>query len=385
MLLEVIATIVNGGGSSSRPLPVIREQLIMDEDRDTIRTLHHTIQIKARQRLMIGRNRSRNSRVNENENENEISGSTRDDVLLPVQVPDAVVVLQQDVKARLSVNGTALRADDDASISSLRHITTTTTNTSNNNNIEDSNNNTAAVIVVVVDCHLTIILEAPPLPTLTIRPLILPRLLQLGPLWGPEEGGTLIRLHGEGLFSQSLLLLQTMVGEAAAAVDSTTTATSSSNNNNNDRGVPHVRFGSVSVPCERINDTTLCCLSPPHPPGIVKVSLVRCNSISHNNHNNSHNNHNNHLTGNNNRILLEEDDEDEQDETTFEYVRLGAAFDTIFATTNSYCPLRSRQKQDPTNNNDNTNNNGVTIDNNNNGVIDNNNNDDDDDDNGFTG
>merc|ERR1740130_2122053 len=149
---------------------------------------------------------------------------------------------------------------------------------------------------------------------------------------------------------------------AAAVADSTTTT--SSNNNNNDRGVPHVRFGSVSVPCERINDTTLCCLSPSHPPGIVKVSLVRCNSISHNhNHNNNRNNSN--LTDNNRRILEEDDDDEElQDETTFEYVRLGAAFDAIFATTNSYCPLRSRsQKQD----------------NNNNGVIDNTNDDDDDD------
>ncbi|OEU12053.1 hypothetical protein FRACYDRAFT_270507 [Fragilariopsis cylindrus CCMP1102] len=378
MLLEVIATIVNGGGSSNRPLPsVIREQLIMDEDKETIRTLHHTIQRKARQRLIIGR--SRNSRVNdnenedENENESEISGGSRDDVIIPVQVPDdATVVLQQDVKARLSVDGTALRADDDAPIASLRHTITTTTH---NNNIDDSNNNNASVDVVV-DCQLTI-LEAPPLPTLTTR-LLLPRLLQLVPLWGPEEGGTLIRLHGEGLFSQSLPLLQTMAGEAAAA-DSTTSSSSNNNNNNNnsnDRGVPHVRFGSVSVPCERINDTTLCCLSPPHPPGIVKVSLVRCRHISHSNNNNNNNNINNNsnLTGNNNRIILEEDDDDEelQDETTFEYVRMGAAFDAIFATTNSYCPLRSRQKQDHTDNN---------------GVLDNNNNDDDDDDddNGFTG
>ncbi|OEU12462.1 hypothetical protein FRACYDRAFT_219394, partial [Fragilariopsis cylindrus CCMP1102] len=128
MLLEVIATIVSNGGSSSRPLPsVIREQLLMDEDLETIRTLHHTIQRKARQRLMIGRNRNSRVNDNENENENEISGSRRDDVIIPVQVPDDTVVLQQDVTARLSVNGTALRADDDAPISSLlRHITTTT-------------------------------------------------------------------------------------------------------------------------------------------------------------------------------------------------------------------------------------------------------------------
>jgi len=316
MLFEVIATIVDDGSSSRPPLPTIREQLIMEEDRDTVRTLHHTIQMTARQRL--------HGRINGNGtgNGNERRGISTRDYDVVVQILDDAVV-QYDVEAKLSVNGTDLRADDDAPISSLRHLvrrndnatispntnaTTTTTTSSNNNN--------ASAVVFVVDCQLTIV-EAPPLTRS-------PRLLQLGPLWGPEEGGTLIRLYGEGLSS-------------SVAAESSTSS--------NNRGVPHVRFGSsVSVPCERINDTTLCCLSPQHPPGIVKVSLVQC-GISHNN--------NSQLTGSN--IILEDD----LDETTFEYVRMGAAFDAIFATTNSYCPLRSQQqqqqKQDQNNNKNATN------------------------------
>jgi len=347
MLLEVIATIVNDGSSSSSsssrpPLPAIREQLRMEEDSDTVRTLHHTIQMTARQRLLSringNGNGNVNGNVNGNGNENERRGSSTGDHDVVVQILDEAVV-QYDVEARLSVNGTALRADDDASISSLRHLvrrndnattsphthaatTTTSANTSTNNN--------AATLVVVVDCQLTVV--EPPSVTRS------PRLLRLGPLWGPEEGGTLLRLHGEGFLSP---LLQRRMGEV-------TDSSTSSNN----RSVLHVRFGSsVSVPCEQINDTTLCCLSPQHPPGIVKVSLVRC-GISHNNNNNN----NNQLTGG--RIRQEE----ELDETTFEYVRMGAAFDAIFATTNSYCPLRSQQQQQQKqdqNNDKHTTNNGV--------------------------
>ena len=114
MLFEVIATIVDDGSrsssSSSRPpLPTIREQLIMEEDRDTIRTLHHTIQMTARQRL--------HGRINDNGNGNERRGISTRDYDVVVQILDDAVV-QYDVEAKLSVNGTDLWADDDAPISS---------------------------------------------------------------------------------------------------------------------------------------------------------------------------------------------------------------------------------------------------------------------------
>lgn len=105
------------------------------------------------------------------------------------------------------------------------------------------------------------------------------RLERCEPLWGPEQGGTSINVHGCGFHG---------VGDSA-----------------------RLRFGSVVVACERINDCTLRCRAPPHPTGIVRVTLMRC-----------------------------EDDDSDDDTASFNYVRLEAAYDTIFATTNSFCPTR---------------------------------------------
>ena len=68
--------------------------------------------------------------------------------------------------------------------------------------------------------------------------------------------------------------------------------------------------------CECVNDTTLRCLAPVHPVGIVRVVLLRCEdeaAVS----------------------------DDEEDEASFEFVRLEHVYDKIFATTNSFCPVRS--------------------------------------------
>lgn len=107
-----------------------------------------------------------------------------------------------------------------------------------------------------------------------------PRLLRCEPLWGPEHGSTLVRIHGEGF----------MNGMQGARVS----------------------FGHVDVPCERVSETVLKCTAPPHATGLVSVQLRRC----------------------------EEEASTDEDTATFEYMRLEAAFDAIFATTNSFCPLR---------------------------------------------
>lgn len=86
-----------------------------------------------------------------------------------------------------------------------------------------------------------------------------PQLLRCAPLWG-AGGCTVVTVHGVGL-------------EAVG-------------------GSPRLRFGRVDVPCQRTSSTTMRCIAPDHPPGIVNVRLVRC----------------------------EEDDFDE-DEASFEFVR----------------------------------------------------------------
>ena len=89
MLLEVVATVdrsaIDGawGRGGGGPWPVTRARLRVDEDVATVRTLHRTVETTARQRLG------------------------------PVG---------QEVVARLSVNGTALAADDEAPVSTLRGL-----------------------------------------------------------------------------------------------------------------------------------------------------------------------------------------------------------------------------------------------------------------------
>ena len=113
-----------------------------------------------------------------------------------------------------------------------------------------------------------------------------PRLLSVSPLWGPAGGdaSTLVTIRGEGL----------------AAVG----------------GSARISFGGTIVSCERVDATTLRCHAPGHAPGIVQVSLLRC------------------------------EEEDVEDEATFQYVRLETALDAIFATTNSFCPVRSQAQRD---------------------------------------
>lgn len=111
-----------------------------------------------------------------------------------------------------------------------------------------------------------------------------PQLLRCAPLWG-AGGCTVVTVHGVGL-------------EAVG-------------------GSPRLRFGRVDVPCQRTSSTTMRCIAPDHPPGIVNVRLVRC----------------------------EEDDFDE-DEASFEFVRLETAYEVLFATTNSHCPVRGAARGD---------------------------------------
>ena len=69
------------------------------------------------------------------------------------------------------------------------------------------------------------------------------------------------------------------------------------------------------MPADEFNEVR--CIAPDHPPGIVNVRLVRC----------------------------EEDDFDE-DEASFEFVRLETAYEVLFATTNSHCPVRGAARGD---------------------------------------
>lgn len=120
-----------------------------------------------------------------------------------------------------------------------------------------------------------------------------PRLLVCEPLCGPDHGGTHVIIHGESLSTCSSA---------------------------------RVRFGAAVVPCvqDRQQDgaVVLRCQAPKHELGIVRVTLLRCEDDA----------------------PSEGDDDD--DRATFEFVRLEAAYDAIFATTNSFCPIRSRDDSD---------------------------------------
>jgi hypothetical protein len=121
-----------------------------------------------------------------------------------------------------------------------------------------------------------------------------PRVLRVSPLWGPEGGMTLVDLHGEG-FEQ--------IGMNA-----------------------RVAFGSVAVPCERVSGSVLRCRTPCHAPGLVKVSLLRCEP---------------NMASAASRNVVDDDDDDQ---ASFQFVRFESAIDAIFSTTNSFCPVRSAMR-----------------------------------------
>jgi hypothetical protein len=109
------------------------------------------------------------------------------------------------------------------------------------------------------------------------------------PLSGPSGGGTRVAIHGTGFSS---------VGNSA-----------------------RVRFGSAVVPVAEVeSDTLLYCMAPEHPTGLVRVQLLRCED--------------------------ERTSDDEPDSASFEFTRLEAAYDAIFATTNAFCPVRSLECRD---------------------------------------
>ena len=85
-----------------------------------------------------------------------------------------------------------------------------------------------------------------------------------------------------------------------------------------------VMFGSTSVPCEAINSSMLRCRTPTHEAGVVRVQLIRCEDDE----------------------PAVDGDDDDGDVATFEFVRLETAYDRIFATTNSFCPVRSSQQEE---------------------------------------
>lgn len=126
------------------------------------------------------------------------------------------------------------------------------------------------------------------------KPLVVaPRLCGSEPLMGPISGGTPVCLHGEG-FTQGQ-------GFGSSNVC--------------------VAFGSRIVPCKRITDTTLSCVSPAHPAGVVTIRL---------------------LCRNQRTLEMQPLFGHEADGATFEFVRLETMYDAIFSTTNAFCPIRQR-------------------------------------------
>ena len=118
------------------------------------------------------------------------------------------------------------------------------------------------------------------------------------PSVGPDAGGTMVRLHGDGFSEASF-------GPASNA---------------------RIGFGPLhSVPCWRISDTMLGCRAPAHAPATVRVRLLGC------------------AAGNVNGPDSDADadaDADADGTAVFEFVRLEAMYDAIFNSTNSYCPIK---------------------------------------------
>ena len=119
-----------------------------------------------------------------------------------------------------------------------------------------------------------------------------PRIEKCEPLFGSIAGNTHVVIHGSSLAG---------LGETA-----------------------RVMFGSTSVPCEAINSSMLRCRTPTHEAGVVRVQLIRCEDDE----------------------PAVDGDDDDGDVATFEFVRLETAYDRIFATTNSFCPVRSSQQEE---------------------------------------
>jgi hypothetical protein len=132
------------------------------------------------------------------------------------------------------------------------------------------------------------LVSALPSTVIECRLVTTARVTSCEPLWGPEQGGTTVTLHGH---------------------DFDTVGTSA-----------RIQFGSSSVPCQRIDSSRLRCRTPPHAAGIIRVVLQHCEDED-----------------------ATDSNRDAEDEgATFEFVRLEAAYDAIFATTNSFCPMRAR-------------------------------------------
>lgn len=112
-----------------------------------------------------------------------------------------------------------------------------------------------------------------------------PSIYRCEPLMGPVGGGTVVRIHGDGF----------LLGRGF------------------ERGTFRIGFGQQIVPCKRAADDMLVCTAPPHGEGIVTVRLLCANGM----------------------------DQEHSSACTFEYVRLEAMYDLIFAKTNSFCPQRT--------------------------------------------
>lgn len=116
------------------------------------------------------------------------------------------------------------------------------------------------------------------------------KLLMCEPLCGPENKSTLVHIHGEGLDG---------IGSSA-----------------------RIQFGSALVSVERVSESLLRCHSPALPAGLVRVSLLRCENES---------------------AASDDAIDEDEDTASFKFVRLEAAYDAIFATTNSFCPIRGHR------------------------------------------
>jgi len=110
-----------------------------------------------------------------------------------------------------------------------------------------------------------------------------PRVSRCEPPFGPTSGGTPVKLHGEGFIDG--------LGFGGPAL--------------------HIRFGQQIVPARKVSDSTLLCVAPPHPVGPVRVRLG-CGGEEH--------------------------------DALYEFVSPERMYDAIFASTNSYCPIRSKEE-----------------------------------------
>jgi hypothetical protein len=116
------------------------------------------------------------------------------------------------------------------------------------------------------------------------------------PSVGPDAGGTMVRIHGEG-FTEATF------GAASHA---------------------RVEFGGHAVPCWRMSDTLLGCRTPAHAPATVSVRLLGCEAEHGGSGGGGGGGGGSDASG---------------ATACFEFVRLEHMYDAIFASTNSHCPL----------------------------------------------